>query len=30
MLKDPEEVVRVSEVPTEAPAIYEEIAKLIG
>jgi threonine synthase len=29
ILKDPEEVVRVSEVPTEAPAIYEEIAKLI-
>jgi len=29
VLKDPEEAVNVSEVPVEAPAIYEEIVKLI-
>jgi len=29
VLKDPEEAVNVSEVPAEAPAIYEEIVKLI-
>lgn len=30
MLKDPEEVVRISEPPIEVPAIYEKIIKLIG
>ena len=30
ILKDPEEVIEVSERPTEVPADYEEVIKLLG